>query len=157
MATDGSPVHRTTRFRLTRCLGRLSPGDSGDSHQCDDPPHARPVAPSSSREAGEPITFPMDTLSIALSGLQSADQRLDVAAHNVANLATDDVRPLEVVQQERSTGGSIARIDQAASPRPVEYIHEAVELLRASYQFKASLRMLAVEYDLRGQITDALA
>ncbi len=112
---------------------------------------------SSSREAGAPITFPMDTLSIALSGLQSAHQRLDVAAHNVANLATDDVRPLEVVQQERSIGGSIARIDQVASPRPVEYIHEAVELLRASYQFKASLRMLAVEYDLRGKITDALA
>ena len=115
------------------------------------------MAPSSSNEAVEPITSLMDTLSVALSGFQSADQRLDTAAHNVANLATDDVRPLEVVQQERSTGGSITRIDQAASPRPVEYIHEAVELLRASYQFKASLRMLAVDYDLRRQITDALA
>ena len=99
----------------------------------------------------------MDTLSVALSGVHAADLRLDASAHNVANLTTDGVRPLQVTQEERPTGGSHARIDQAASPRPVERIHEAVEQLRASYQYKASLRVLAVEDDLRGQIANLVA
>ncbi len=99
----------------------------------------------------------MDTLSVALSGLQSADLRLDASAHNVANLTTEEVRPLRVVQEERLGGGSVARIDRAASPRPVDRLHEAVEQIRARSQYIASLRVLAVEDDLRGQLTDILA
>ena len=99
----------------------------------------------------------MDTLSIALSGLHAADLRMDASAHNVANLMTDGVRPLRVVQEERPTGGTSARIVQAASPRPVEYINEAVDQLRAGNQYTASARVLAVEVDLRGRLTDLLA
>ncbi len=99
----------------------------------------------------------MDTLSVALSGVHAASVALDAAAHNVANLNTEQVRPLEVVQEERPFGGAGARVAQATSPRPVGAVHEVVDQLRASYQYTASLRILAVEDDLHGQLIDSLA
>ena len=94
---------------------------------------------------------------MALSGVHSAELRLGAAAHNVANLTTDGVRPLDVVQEERPSGGSVARVGQAETPRSVDRIREAVDQLRASYQYTASLRVLTVEDELRGQITNLLA
>ncbi len=98
----------------------------------------------------------MDVLGVAASGLSTAELRLDAAAHNVANLQTEDFRPVRVVQTEVATGGSTARIDQAASPRPVEFVHEVVEQSRARLQYLASLRVLSAEHELRGQLTNLL-
>ena len=98
----------------------------------------------------------MDTLSMALSGVHAARVAFDAAAHNVANLNTQQVRPLDVVQKERPFGGAEARATQATSPRPVDAHHEVVDQLRASYQYTASLRILAVEGDLQGQLIDQI-
>ena len=49
------------------------------------------------------------------------------------------------------------RVTQATSPRPVDAVHEVVDQLRASYQYTASLRILAVEDDLLGRVIDSLA
>ena len=99
----------------------------------------------------------MDTVSVALSGLRSAELQLAASAHNVANLNTDGVTPLEVTQEERAEGGSLTRVDQAASPRPVDLISETVDQLRARHQFMASARALQTTLALRGQITNLLA
>ena len=53
--------------------------------------------------------------------------------------------------------GAGARVAQATSPRPVDAVHEVVDQLRASYQYTASLRILAVEDDLQGQLINSLA
>ena len=94
---------------------------------------------------------------MAVSGLHSAEVRLEAAAHNVANLGTEGARPLRVIQEEHPAGGSTARIVRSADVRSVDPIQAFVEQLRASYQYTASAKLLAVELDRRGQITDVLA
>ena len=104
-----------------------------------------------------PIASLMDALSIAAAGLGSAELRLSAAAHNVANLGTEPFRPVRVVQQEAPSGGSTARIEQTATPAPVDLAHQTLELSRATIQYTASARLIAVELDLRGQLANLLA
>ena len=104
-----------------------------------------------------PIAILMDTLSIAFSGLQSADVRVSAAAHNLANATTGSFRPIRVVQHETVLGGSTTRTVQASRPTPIDLGHQTLELSRASIQYTASLRLIAVEDELRGQLTNVLA
>ena len=101
-----------------------------------------------------PITVLINTLAISLSSLHSAEVRLAASTHNVANLTTEGFRPVRTIQVEVVTGGSTARINQVRSPAEVDLIHETVERSRASLQYTASLRLIAVETDLRGQLGD---
>ena len=103
-----------------------------------------------------PITVVMNTLAIGVSGLHSAEVRLAASAHNVANLTTEGFRQVRTIQEEVVTGGSTARIDRVRSPAEVDLVHETVERSRASLQYTASLRLIAVEADLRGQLADLL-
>ena len=98
----------------------------------------------------------MNTLAIGVSGLHSAEVRLAASAHNLANLTTEGFRPVRTIQEEVVTGGSTARIDQVRGPVKVDLVHETAELARASLQYTASLRLIAVEFDLRGQLVDLL-
>ena len=98
----------------------------------------------------------MNTLAVGVSGLHSAEVRLAAAAHNVANLTTEGFRPVRTNQAEVVAGGSTARLDQARRPAEVDLIHETVERSRAHLQYTASLRLIAVEADLRGQLADFL-
>ena len=99
----------------------------------------------------------MSTLGIAMSGMHTAEVRLAASAHNVANLTNEDVRPVRTVQSDIAGGGSTARIERAESPALVDLARETVELSRARLQYTASLRLVAVEADLRGQLADLLA
>ena len=83
--------------------------------------------------------------------------RLSASAHNVANLTTQDVRPLRAIQTEIVEGGATTRLARATTPAPVDLVHETLERSRATLQYTASLRLLAVEFDLRGQLVDLLA
>lgn len=48
----------------------------------------------------------MDSVTgTALSGMRAAQQGLQVAAHNVANLATPDAQPLQLQRQAAAQGG----------------------------------------------------
>lgn len=105
-----------------------------------------------------PIASLMDTLNIAASGLSSAEVLLSAAAHNVWRIwGPRPFHPIRVVQQEPSSGGSTARIEQVASPAPVDLVHETLEQFRATIQHTASLCLIAVEFDLRGQRANLLA
>ncbi len=99
----------------------------------------------------------IDAFSAALSGLGSSTTRQAVSAHNVANLLTEDFRPLRTEQAERQGGGSEARVSQAEDPAPVELSHEIVEQIRARVQFEASLGVLRTSSELTGQLVDLLA
>ena len=92
----------------------------------------------------------------ALSGVQSAFERRNVAAHNVANLQTEDFRPLRARQVEASPSGSRVEVEQSAEPREVDLASELVGASVASTQARASLRVLDTELDLVGSLIDTL-
>lgn len=99
----------------------------------------------------------MDTLGVALSGMQVASTRVAVSAHNVANLLTDGFRPQRVVQTSQASGGAQAAVATAPAPAPVELDREIVGQIEAEAQFKASARVLEVGLSLRGSLLDMLA
>ena len=99
----------------------------------------------------------MDTLGIALSGMQSASTRVAVSAHNVANLLTDGFRPQRVEQRSQASGGSQAGVTTSPTPEPVDLAREIVDQIVAKTQFKASARVLDVGLEMRGSLLDMLA
>ncbi len=99
----------------------------------------------------------LDAFSIARSGIDAASARQAVSAHNVANLTSEDFRPLRTTQVERAAGGSEARVSQAASPEPVELSREIVEQVLARVQLEASLGVLRTSSEMTGRLVDVLA
>lgn len=99
----------------------------------------------------------MDPLSIAASGMRSAEIRLAASAHNVANLTTPSFRPLRVHQTSLEGGGSVASARQEPVAREVDLTREFVDQILASLQFNASLRVLSVSSETRGRLVDLLA
>jgi flagellar hook protein FlgE len=98
----------------------------------------------------------MEVLGIALSGMQSADTKIAVSAHNVANLMTEDFRPQRTVQTSKPGGGSTARVQQSATPKRVSLAREVVGQMQASTQYSASARVFQVGSDMKGQLIDML-
>ena len=98
-----------------------------------------------------------DALSIATSGLQSAQVRMRNSAHNVANLVTEDFRNHRTVQSNRAGGGSVASTRVDATPREVSLIHEVAEQSRAKLQYQASARIISIDSAMKGSLLDAFA
>lgn len=96
----------------------------------------------------------MDALGIALSGMQGAQTRVAVSAHNVANWLTEDFRPQRVVQSAQPGGGVDVRVrsaDRAARP---SLAREAALQIQASTQYTASARVFQAGAEMRGQLVD---
>lgn len=92
--------------------------------------------------------------SIAAAGFDAAARRLGVTAHNLANLGTEGFRPLRARQVALESGGSAVQVEQVADPEPVDAAREFVEQIRASFQARASLRVLGVAAELSGRLVD---
>jgi flagellar hook protein FlgE len=107
--------------------------------------------------ASLPNRSAMDGMGIALSGMQSAQTRVAVSAHNVANLLTEGFHPQRAVQTSLASGGSRATVATAAAPEPVDLEREIVGQIVAKTQYAASARVLGVELDLKGSLLDVLA
>lgn len=99
----------------------------------------------------------LDAVSIGLSGMTAAQQRLSNSAHNVANTLTEDFRPLHTRQVEQAGGGARALTLPDAEPRPVNLAGEFVEQKLAELQSKASARSVRTALDLQGSLIDILA
>ena len=99
---------------------------------------------------------PMDSLGIALSGMQSAGQRVAVSAHNVANYMTDDFRPQRAVQTSLPSGGSKTRVQRSPQPQGVSLEREILGQMEASLQYSASAKVFKVGADMKGQLIDML-
>jgi len=98
----------------------------------------------------------MESLGIALSGMQSAGQRVAVSAHNIANYLTEDFRPQRAVQTSRPSGGSQTQVQQSPRPRKVSLEREIVGQIEASLQYSASAKVFKVGADMKGQLIDML-
>ena len=99
----------------------------------------------------------MDALSVAVSGIQSGQRRLEASAHNLANLNTPSFRPLRTLQSDQAAGGSLAISRQVDDPQPVEISHEVLEQVRAQMQVNSMLAVIHVEDISRGNLIDILA
>ena len=99
----------------------------------------------------------MDTSGIALSGMRSAQTRVSVSAHNVANLLTQDFRPQRAVQTSLASGGVEAMVATSPTAEPVSLEREIVDQIVAKTQFKASARVLDADFEMRGSLLDMLA
>jgi flagellar hook-associated protein FlgK len=99
----------------------------------------------------------MDTMGIGLSGMQSAQTRVAVSAHNVANLLTEDFRPQRVLQTSVAGGGSQTAIETSPTLEPVSLDQEMIDQIVSKAQFKASARVVDVGLEMRGSLLDILA
>lgn len=79
--------------------------------------------------------------------------RMDVAAHNIANVQTPGFRRQAVAQEAQSTGGVSAQVTR----QPVagaSLVQDLVEQKAASYAFKANVLTLRSERDMLGSLLD---
>lgn len=89
--------------------------------------------------------------------MQSAVVRLRNSAHSVANLSTPDFKNHRTLQESQEGGGSRATTLIDPEPREVSLANEFVEQSLASIQYKASVRVVKTELDLKGSLLDAFA
>lgn len=110
------------------------------------------------------INFPwsiyMTTLtSIALSGMQAASTRLDVSAHNVANVQTPNFHRQVVHQQSvqsQETAGVVTTVGKAAEVG-ADLAADMVEQMSASYSYKANLHTIQTQEQMTGSLLDLKA
>ena len=108
--------------------------------------------------------------SIASSGLQAAQLRLDASANNVANMNTPGYRRESVSQQaapdnagvrasvQRVQGTQNAQTAQTAqAEKGVSLEQEAVEQMSATYAFKANLQTIKTQDEMLGSLLDMKA
>ncbi|WP_313571281.1 flagellar basal body protein [Comamonas terrigena] len=93
--------------------------------------------------------------SIAQSGLQAAQQRLNASAHNVANQQTEGFRRQHVAQQAVPEGGVTAKTVRGQQGVALE--QEAVEQISASYAYLANLQVLRTNDRMQGALLDERA
>jgi flagellar hook-associated protein FlgK len=94
--------------------------------------------------------------SIALSGLNAAQFRLDAAAHNIANAQTPAFRRQQVVAQALPEGGVTSSVRQA-DDMGENLAEDIVQTMVAAYSFKANLRVLQTQTGLLGALLDTHA
>ncbi len=89
--------------------------------------------------------------STALSGLQSAQTRLNASANNVANVQTPGFRRDEVQAEANPAGGVNTRVDKAAETG-VNLEQEAVEQMSATIAYKANLQVIKASDRMAGAL-----
>jgi Flagella basal body rod protein len=92
--------------------------------------------------------------STALSGMNAATVRMDVAAHNIANALTPDARRQQVVQQTAAGGGVTTSVVTEPPlpklPTGSLFLGDAIQQLEALYAFKASQKVLQTQQNMLG-------
>lgn len=98
----------------------------------------------------------MNTTSIAMSGLQVAQQRLNAAAHNTANQQTEGFRRHDVQAQAEPQGGVTAQTRRADAPG-ADPVADVVAQKSAGYAYDANLKVLKTEQKMQGSLLDEQA
>jgi flagellar basal body rod protein FlgG len=110
------------------------------------------------------------TSSSALSGLDSASKRLNVSAHNVANVGTDGFQASRVVDQEALGGGVTSFVEPIDQSNPMlfrdgqwvlgsntDLASEVVNRIQAIAAFKANVKMLQTADETQKSLIDTIA
>src|SRR5437762_14030162 len=91
--------------------------------------------------------------SIAVSGMNAAMLRMDVAANNVANSQTDGYRRQVVAQQAQPDGGVLADVGQLQQPGE-NLAHDIVQQKIASFSLEPNLRSFQAGQSLLRSLLD---
>lgn len=95
--------------------------------------------------------------SIASSGLQAAQLRLDASAHNVANMNTPGFRRHAVSQEAVPDSAGVRATVQRQPQEGVALEQEAVEQMSATYAFKANLQAIKTQDEMMGSLLNVRA
>jgi flagellar hook protein FlgE len=99
----------------------------------------------------------MNTLSsIALSGINAAQTRLNASANNIANLSTDGFRRDEVSAQAVEGGGVSTTVGKAAQAGS-DLVQDIVDQKMAAFEFKANVQVLKTSAQVMGTLLDEKA
>jgi len=94
--------------------------------------------------------------SIAVSGVQAASTRLDVAANNIANAQTPGFQRQTVHQASQETAGVVTSVGKSEEIGP-DLAADLVEQMSASYAYKANLRTIHTQEQMMGSLLDVKA
>lgn len=96
------------------------------------------------------------TSSIAFSGMQAAQTRLQASAHNIANSETEGFRPLQVEQNAQSGGGVSTQVERSGQPG-AGLVGDVVAQLQAKNAFLANLSVFKTNDAMLGTLVNAQA
>jgi flagellar hook protein FlgE len=96
------------------------------------------------------------TASIAVSGLQAAQTRLQVSAHNVANSQTEGYQPLQVAQSTQPGGGVGTQVARSSQPS-AGMEGDVVAQLQAKNAFLANLNVFKTQDAVLGTLLNTEA
>ena len=101
--------------------------------------------------------------AIAVSGMFAAEQRLNVAARNIANATTDTptaYQPLRADQTETQGGGTAVTV-RAQFPYDalggVDFANEAIQVVTARYTFAANVAVMRTAAQMQKVLLDTFA
>jgi flagellar hook protein FlgE len=94
--------------------------------------------------------------SIALSGMQSAMQRLGSASHNIANWGTEGYRRELASAATQTGGGGTTGFQSAAAPGD-SMAEDMVAQRVALYDFKSNMQVFKTQQDMLGTLLDLQA
>jgi flagellar hook-associated protein FlgK len=94
--------------------------------------------------------------SIAISGMNAAQTRLNVSASNVANANTPDYQRQEVNQTAQAGGGVSATV-RAADNKRANQEADVVAQLEAKNAFLANLKVFKTNDAMAGKLLDKTA
>jgi flagellar basal-body rod protein FlgC len=105
--------------------------------------------------------------SIAMSGMLAAERRLEVSAHNIANIGTAQdgmqgdagsaFRALRADQVETPGGGTVVNVSMLPDNTQMDFATEAVQLLVARYTFAANVEVMRSSAQLQRVLIDTFA
>jgi flagellar hook-associated protein FlgK len=102
------------------------------------------------------INSPTSLFSSSLSGMNAAQSRLQVSAHNIANLSTNGFTRQDIVQSDANGAGTLATIvNVQASGNNLEM--DMVQQLQAKNAFLSNLSVFRTSEAMLGNLLDVLA
>lgn len=95
--------------------------------------------------------------SIAQSGMQAAQARLNASASNVANMSTPGYQPVEAQSQANPASGGVVVNFSRAATEGVSLEKEAVQQIEAKSTYTANLQVLKTSDQMMGSLLNAKA
>jgi flagellar hook-associated protein FlgK len=92
--------------------------------------------------------------SIAHSGLQAAQLKMNTSAHNVANMQTPGFRAQTVQEEAEPQLGGVRATTGRAAQEGVALENETVDQMEATYSFSANLQVMKVQDRMMGSLID---
>ncbi|PJL10762.1 hypothetical protein B9Y66_16930 [Stenotrophomonas maltophilia] len=98
-----------------------------------------------------------DVTGIALSGMRAAQRGVQVAAHNVANLATADAPRLQLQREAAAQGGVESRVTSTGDTDPSAPLGDLLAAKAEVVAFAANAALIRREDQMLGSLLDRQA